>query len=118
MWSKEPKKLVSIIASEASLLASSVGTRRGLPVVDFAGFRILPGYYSVNRTYVGLRSSIALVPCPELRSAHSHARPQCPALAKGPVPREAIGCGCSVEPVDCVPGFLRAEVPGEKRQEC
>ena len=38
-------------------------------------------------------------------------------LAKGPVPREAIGCGGSVEPGDCVPGFLRAEVSGEKRQE-
>ena len=38
-------------------------------------------------------------------------------LAKGPVPREAFGCGGSVEPGDCVPGFLRAEVSGEKRQE-
>ena len=38
-------------------------------------------------------------------------------LAKGPVPREAIDCGSFVEPGDCVPGFLRAEVSGEKRQE-
>ena len=38
-------------------------------------------------------------------------------LAKGPVPREAIGYGGFVEPGDCVPSFLRAEVSGEKRQE-
>ena len=38
-------------------------------------------------------------------------------LAKGPVPREAIGCGGFVEPGDCVPSFLRVEVSGEKRQE-
>ena len=61
-------------------------------------------------------------------------------LAKGPVPREAIGYGGSVEPGDCVPSFLqksrerrllwwlrgasncvpsflRADVSGEKRQE-
>ena len=38
-------------------------------------------------------------------------------IEKGPVLGEAIGYGGFVEPGDCVPSFLRAEVSEEKQQE-